>query len=674
VLFHSLLAGAFRGPVYPVNPASPSVHAVAAYPSIAAVPEVVDLAILAVPAEQVLGVAEACVTRGVRALLVLSAGFGEVDASGRERQRELVRLCRAHGARLIGPNCLGIVNTDDNVALNATFGPLAPRRGRLAFGSQSGALGLAMVGHGARLGLGISSFVSMGNKADISGNDLLSYWEHDPRSRVILLYLESFGNPRKFARIARRVSRSKPIVAVKSGRSIAGARAAASHTGALLAAGDVPVEALFRQAGVIRTTTLEELFDVAALLARQPLPPGRRVGIVTNAGGPAILCADACEAHGLQLPVLAEATQARLRSVLPAAASVVNPVDMVAAATPEQFREVLPIVGSDPSVDAVVTIFLEPLRGRGTGIGEAIAAGVEAIDVSKPAMVVFMSADGALPEIEARGSPLPAYPFPEAAALALSHAARHVEWLRQPQEPPARLPGIRRAEAAAILAKALERGATWLEPDEIAALCGCYGLPLVEQRLVATPAEAAHAAAELGLTVALKAVSPGLVHKTELGAVQLNLEQPREVQGAAERMAAALARNGLDPPRFLVQRMAPPGVELLLGLVHDRDFGPLLACGAGGTTAELQADVAVRLTPLAGRDASEMLRELRSYPLLSGYRGQPPLDVPAVEETLLRLSSLADDLPQIAELDFNPLIVHERGASIADARVRVAPA
>jgi acetyl coenzyme A synthetase (ADP forming)-like protein len=345
--FHNLLAGEFAGPVYPVNPATEVVQSVTAYPSVEAIPGPVDLAVIVVPAASVLPAAEACGRKGVRALVVISAGFGEVGQAGRERQDALLRICRAGGMRLIGPNCIGIANTDPRVRLNATFGPLTPPFGRVGFSSQSGALGLAAIDYAESLGLGISSFVSVGNKADISGNDLLNYWADDPHTDLILLYLESFGNPRKFARIARRVGRSKPIVAVKSGRSAAGARATSSHTGALLAASDVPVEALFRQTGVIRTETLEGLFDVAALLANQPVPRGRRVGIVTNVGGPAILCADACEAQGLEIPVLSEATRARLREFLPAEAAVTNPVDMIAAATAEHYRRAIELVAND---------------------------------------------------------------------------------------------------------------------------------------------------------------------------------------------------------------------------------------------------------------------------------------------------------------------------------------
>jgi acetyl coenzyme A synthetase (ADP forming)-like protein len=665
--FHNLLSGEFAGPVYPVNPSAEVVQSVLAYPSVEAIPGPVDLAVIVVPAERVLEVAQGCGRKGVRALVVISAGFGEAGDVGRARQQELVRVCRDHGMRLIGPNCIGIANTDPVVRLNATFGPLTPPAGRVGFSSQSGALGLAAMDYAGSLGLGISSFVSVGNKADISGNDLLNYWEADPHTDLILLYLES----RKFVRIARRVGRTKPIVAVKSGRSEAGARATSSHTGALLAASDVPVDALFKQAGVIRTETLEGLFDVASLLANQPAPKGRRVGIVTNVGGPAILCADACEANGLELPVLSEETQARLRDFLPAEAAVTNPVDMIASATAEQYRRALLLVANDPRIDALVAIFLPPLATRAEDVASAIVAAAGEIDRDKPLLAVFMSSRGVPGELKTAGLRIPSFAFPEAAAIALAHAARYGEWRARPVEPPPTLDGLRRDEAAAIVAAALGRGGGWLEPRELADLCACYGLPLVEERLVTSAVEAGEAAATLGGTVALKAIAPGLVHKTEAGAVRLGLEGADAVRSAAEEMVSRLAANGAPPTGFQVQRMVSGGIEMLVGLTHDPRFGPLVAVGAGGTNVELLKDVAVRLTPLARGDAREMVRSLKTYPLLEGYRGAPPRDVAALEDVLIRLSILAEDLPPIVELDGNPLLVHPHGAVIADVRARV---
>jgi acetate---CoA ligase (ADP-forming) len=675
-VFHNLLRDGFEGPVYPVNPAAPVVQSVPAYRAVGDIPGPVDLAVVTVPAAQVAAVAAECAAKGVRALVVISAGFGEGGAEGRARQADLVRICRTSGMRLIGPNCMGLLNTDPAVRLNATFAPHMPPAGRVSFSTQSGALGLAIIDYAASLGLGLSTFVSVGNKADISGNDLLNYWDTDPGTDVILLYLESFGNPRRFARIARRVGRTKPIVAVKSGRSPAGNRATSSHTGALVAA-DVTVDALFRQAGVIRTDTLEELFDVAALLANQPVPAGNQVAVVTNGGGAGVLCADACEAQGLRLPEFGDDTLARLRAILPAEASVRNPVDMLAAATADQYRQVVQIVAADSQIDAVVAIFVPPLVTEAADVARALVDAAREIDRRKPILTVFMSARGVPDSLRAPDVRLPSYAFPEAAAMALARAANYGAWRTRPLGTPPVLPDVRRGDAAAIISGALARGGGWLGPDEAEALLRCYGLPLAPQRLAATPEEAASAAAtlvrETGIpAVALKAVGPGLLHKTDAGAIRLGLAGRGAVAEAAGDMLAALTAAGHTVTGWLVQSMAAPGIEMIAGVVHDPRFGPVLACGAGGTLVEVLRDVAVRLTPLTELDAREMIESLNVAPALAGVRGRPPADVAALTDVLLRIGALVEDQPQVAELDCNPVIVHERGASIVDVRVRVA--
>ncbi|MQA92458.1 MAG: GNAT family N-acetyltransferase [Gemmatimonas sp.] len=456
-VLRNLLDFGFKGPVLPVNANADVVQSVVAYRDLEDVPEPVDLAVIVVPAEAVLEVAEDCGSRGVQALVVISAGFAEVGEEGRARQDELLQICRAAGMRLVGPNCMGILNANPDVLLNATFAPAPPSPGRVGFMSQSGALGLAVIDFAASLGLGLSSFVSVGNKADISGNDLIRYWEQDRDTDVILLYLESFGNPRKFSRIARRVARAKPIVAVKSGRSPAGARASGSRTGALIASSDVTVDALFRQAGVIRTDTLEEMFDVASLLASQPPPEGRRVAILTNAGGPGILCADTCEAEGLQVPLLAEETRTALRNLLSTAASVGNPVDMIASATPDQYREAIRILGRDSSVDALIVIFIPPLIPRPADAADAIVEGVRSLEGRKPVLTVFMQAREVPDELRAADVRIPSYAFPEDAAIALARVADYGEWRTRPVERLAEFNDIRRDEAAGIIAAALGR-------------------------------------------------------------------------------------------------------------------------------------------------------------------------------------------------------------------------
>jgi acetyl coenzyme A synthetase (ADP forming)-like protein len=670
-IFHNLLSFGFQGPVYPVNPTAEVVQSVPAYATVEAIPGVVDLAIIVVPAAQVIETANACGRKGVKALVVISAGFSETGPEGQARQAELVRVCRGAGMRLIGPNCMGIANTDPVVRLDATFAPTAPPHGRVGFSSQSGALGLAIMEFANSLGLGLSTFISVGNKADISGNDLLRYWESDKGTDVILLYLESFGNPKKFSQIARRVGRQKPIVVVKSGRSAAGARATSSHTGALIAASDVTVDALFRQAGVIRTDTLQELFDVASLLVNQPLPKGPRVGIITNAGGPGILCADACEARGLEVPLLSPDSQKSLREFMLPGASPANPVDTIASAPAEHFGRAVKIVAADPNVDSVIVIFTPPLVTQAADVARSIVDAVKSTGSDKPILTVFLSANAAPKELRSANPSIPSYAFPETAAIALARAARYQEWRQRPETSPAVFDDVRRDEASAIVASALGRGDGWLSTEETAALFSCYGLPLTEQKIVATPEAAAVVAEQMDCEVALKVIAPGVLHKTEAGGVRLHLRGAEQVRQAANEMRDRLIAEAHSPTGFLIQPMAASGVEMLVGVVHDPQFGPVVACGAGGVQVELLRDVSIRLAPLAKEDASEMIQGLKTYPLLTGFRGAPQYDVAALEDGLLRVSAMVEDLPQIAELDCNPFVVQEHGAVILDARVRV---
>ncbi len=668
-VFHNLLSYGFAGPVYPVNPTADVVQSVPAYKSVEDIPGLVDLAVVVVPEKFVIETVKQCGRKGVKALVVISAGFGETGKDGQAKQAELMRVCRAAGMRLIGPNCMGIINADPAVRMDATFAPGVPPTGRVGFSSQSGALGLAIIELANSLGLGISTFVSVGNKADISGNDLLRYWEHDANTEVILLYLESFGNPKKFSKIARRVGRKKPIVVVKSGRSAAGARATSSHTGALIAASDVTVDALFRQSGVIRTDTLEELFDVASLLVNQPLPRGNRVAIITNAGGPGILGADACEARGLEVPVLSKETQETLRSYLPAGAGIGNPVDMIASATAEQYGRTVEVAAADPNVDSLIVMFTPPLITKSEDVAQEIVAAVKRSDSAKPVLTVFLSGDNAPDSL--RRANIPAYRFPETAAIALARAARYSRWRERPETTMAEFADVNRDQAASVVASALGRGGGWLTTQETAELLSCYGLPLIEQKIVDTPEAAGEIAERMNGEVALKVIAPDVLHKTEAGGVRLHLRGNQEVRAAAIEMRDRLLTQGHEPTGFLVQRMAQGGVEMLVGVVHDPQFGPVVACGAGGVQVELLRDVSVRLTPLAKEDASEMIRSLKTYPLLNGFRGSAKCDVAALEDGLLRVSAMVEDLPQIAELDCNPFVVQESGAVILDARVRV---
>lgn len=670
-VFHNLIATGFQGPVYPVNPGSDVVQSVAAYKSVLDCPGPVDLAVIVVPAQGVVDVARECAAKGVRALVVISAGFGETGPEGMVRQRELLAICREAGMRMIGPNCMGIINSDPSVSLNATFAPDFPPAGRVGFMSQSGALGLSVIDYARQLGLGISTFASAGNKADISGNDLIQYWEADDNTDLILLYLESFGNPRKFARIARRVARTKPIVSVKSGRSSAGARATSSHTGALLATSDVTVDALFAQAGVIRTDTLEALFDTASLLANQPPPKGPRVGILTNAGGPGILCADACEANGLRVDALGDGVKAKLAEFLPPEASFANPVDMIASASGDDYRRAIEVLAGSGEVDSIIVIFIPPLVTRPEDVARSIRDAARAVPSDLPVLSVFMQSRGVPEELRSGDVGVPSYAFPEDAARALARVVDYGVWRSQPDGTVPDFEGIRRDEAASVIADALSDEGRWLGPEEVASLFSCYGLPLAEWRLVETPEAVGAAADELTGPVALKAIATGLVHKTEAGGVRLGLVGAQEARAAAEEMTASVRAAGHEVSSILVQRMVPRGVEMLVGVVHDQSFGPVVACGAGGTAVELLRDVQVRITPLSDRDAASMVRGLVTFPLLDGYRGAPKADVGALEDLLLRVGALVENHPAIAEMDCNPVMVLQHGAVIVDARVRV---
>jgi len=652
-LFRNILRGDFVGAAYPVNRSGGSVAGVRAYESVAQIGEPVDLAIVCLPGETVLEAAAEALRAGVRALCVISAGFAETGPAGRERQERLVELVRASGARLLGPNCLGIAVSASR--LNATFAPRSLPAGSVGFSSQSGALGLAVLERAAERGLGLSAFVSVGNKADVSSNDLLEYWEDDANTDVVLLYLESFGNPRKFGRLARRVARKKPIVAMKAGRTAAGARAASSHTAAL-AGSEAAVDALFHQAGVLRADSLEELLDLTSLLSSQPLPRGNRVAILTNAGGLGILCVDACEAAGLSLSELSSKTRERLGSILPAEASVSNPVDMLGSAVASTYAEALPLLLGDHTVDAVIVLFVPPVVAGADEVASAIARAVEkAGNTEKPVLACVISADGTPAQLLS-GVVAP-FSFPESAARALGRAAERTEWLRRPQGRTPMFSDIDRRAARKVVE---DNSEGWLDPDLTRRLLSAYGLPLVSEWSVATVEEAVMAADQIGYPVVVKTAQAG-VHKTESGGVAIDLRDSHAVREAAERIGAPL----------LIQPMVRSGVEVLVGAVQDPVFGPLIALGPGGTLAELIGDAAFRLTPLTDYDAQELVRTGKAGRLLAGFRGAAPADGEALEDLLLRVSQLAEDLPELAELDLNPVFAGPSGCVIVDARVRM---
>jgi len=653
-LFRNILGGDFTGAAYPINRSGESVAGVRGYAASDQVPDEVDLAVICVPAAAVHETAESALRKGTRALIVISAGFAEVGAEGAERQRLLLALVRAHGARLIGPNCLGVASAATR--LNATFASRHAPAGNIGFSSQSGALGLAMLEAAEARGLGLSGFVSIGNKADVSSNDLLEWWEDDPRTEVVLLYVESFGNPRKFAELARRVARTKPILVVKSGTTASGARAASSHTAAL-AGSETAVDALFRHAGVIRAASLEELVDVATLLSTQPAPRGRGVAVLTNAGGLGIMCADACEAAGLTLPSLADETRTRLVALLPAEASLGNPIDMLGSATAASYEAVLPVVLEDPAIDAVIVLFVPAVSASADEVAAAVAA---VADGGKPVLAVVMSAEGIPAALRAAPAAAAAFVYPESAARALGRAAERADWLRRPLGSLPEL-DVDRAAAAAVIDGALaDRDDAWLDPAATRALLLAYGIPLVDEKVAGSAAEAVEAAAAVGYPVVVKTAASG-AHKTESGGIALDLPDENAVRAAVTRIGGPV----------IVQPMVTGGAELLAGLVQDPVFGPLVAFGPGGVFAELIGDAVFRIAPLTDLDGEELVTSGKAGRLVEGYRGAPPADVPSLVDLVCRLSRLGEDFPAVAELDLNPVLAFPDRCVAVDARVRI---
>jgi acetyltransferase len=668
-ILRNLVDFEFCGPVYPVNSRSPVVHSMHAYRDLDRIPGPVDLAVVVVPRDDVLPTLRKCGRKGVRGIVVVTAGFREVGSEGAELEQRAAAVLREHGMRMVGPNCMGVINTEPDVRLNATFASSLPARGNVGFISQSGALGEAILANAARSGIGVAMFVSMGNKTDISGNDLLEYWEDNDDVQVILMYLESFGNPRRFTQIARRVTRKKPVITVKAGRTAAGARAATSHTGSIVGL-DVAAESLLEQCGVLRVSSLEEMFVQAAALASQPLPQGDRIAIVTNAGGPAILCTDSLIGRGLRLAKLGAATRRALARALPSEASVANPIDMIASADAGRYRAVLSRVMRDPGVDGVIAIFVSPIMIDAYEVARAIA---DAANGEKPVLSVFMgkerSSEG-LAELARRR--VPVYRFPEEAASGMSALTRYRELREAPQGRQLRF-RVQRARARRAIASARAAAREHLTPDEVHELLDAYGFNLAPTRVVGSSAEAIAAAQELGYPVVLKVASRRISHKTDVGGVRVDLRNADEV-GAAHRELTARFKGRDSEMGVLVQRLIAGGREVILGMTRDPQFGPLLMFGLGGVWVEVMRDVSVRIHPLTDTGARAMIERIRAYPLLAGLRGERPVDLRLLEESLLRLSQLVADFEDdLRELDINPLIVTDRaeGSFAVDARVRL---
>jgi len=638
--------------------------------SVSALPEPVDLAVIAVSPAAVSGVADECGRRGVRALVVITAGLDTPQGA------DLLAICRRYGMRLVGPNCFGVAVPE--IGLDATFAARHLLPGVAGLVAQSGGLGFALSDRLSRLGVGVSAIASVGNKYDISSNDMLTWWEQDDATKLAILYIESFGNPRKFARTARRVGRTMPVLTVYAGRSDSGQQAAASHT----AAAATPLltrEALFEQAGVIATDSLGELLDVAALLASQPVPAGRHVAVVSNVGGAGVLAADACAEYGLTVHRLTGETRRRLHALVPSSGSVTGPVDTTATVTEGSFRRCLEIVAADEGVDAVLALVLHT-----AATGDLVHA-IRAADVNVPLAAVVLdqaagiemlsrvrpAADGP-DDARARTGSVPSYSYPEAAAYALARAAGYGAWRARPAGHIVEFGDVAIDDARALIRSYLNRSPKggWLPPGEVAALLACYGIHLASLNPVGSAEEAVLAAAEIGGPVVMKADVRGLIHKTDAGAVQLDLRTDTDIRRAYRLLTG---KFGPRLRQVLIQPMITGGTEVVVGVVQEPVFGPLVVFGLGGVATDVLDDRTARLAPLTDADADELIRSIRSAPLLLGHRGQPAADLPALQDLLLRVSRLADDLPEAAELDLNPVIARPDGAPAVDARIRLAP-
>jgi len=677
-LLQCMVEAGFTGTVYPVNPNADSIMSIKAYPSVVDIPGKVEMAVIAVPAKLVSRVADECGKKGVRALIVISDGFKEIGPEGATREEELADIIHRYGMRVVGPNCMGIINTDDSIKMNATFSPVYPPAGNVAFMSQSGAMGLTILEQANNLNMGVSTFISAGNRIDVESNELLEYWESDSSTGVILLYIESFGNPRRFARIARRISHKKPIVVVKSGNTPAGSRAAASHTGAI-ATSDVTIEALFHHTGIIRVNTMQELFDVATLLSNQPLPTGRRLAIVTNGGGPGIIAADASARNGLVLPQFSPETEKKLKSAALRDININNPLDVTAGSTPDEFCHMLQILADDKGSDAVLALFVPPVAIQLSEMENAIK-NVAPIywRRRKPLLACFLGERGLKAKLGSQGRFVPSYPFPEEAISALVRAIEYVETRNKPKGKIPRFTGLKKEKAHKVIEKALgrnKRKPLWLTAAEAYELLDCYGIPFANMGVATTPDEAATIASKLHFPVAVKLDSSSLVHKTDVGGVVLGLNSGSEVKKAFDDIKAKLTNLGRqnEMAGVVVQEMMKGGIETIAGVTQDPSFGPLIMFGSGGVYTELIKDVALRLHPLTDLDAREMITSIKMAKLFEGFRGAPPSDIKALEDLLLRLSAMVEDLPQINELDFNPVMVMPEGEGVwvIDAKVMV---
>jgi acetyltransferase len=672
-VFANLLFAGYSGCVYPVNSKAKSILGVRAYPTVMDVPDEVDLAVVLVPAGYVPQVLKEAGKKGCKGAIVISAGFKEVGSSGVELEHQLQAIAREYGMAVVGPNCFGVINTDPAVSLNATFSRSFPLGGKIAFISQSGAVGVAALEYAAAEKIGFSKFISIGNKADIYENDVLEALADDPNTDVILMYLEALENPKEFVRLAQRISEKKPILGVKSGRTLEGAKAAASHTGAL-AGSDEVYDSLFAQCGVLRVDTLEDLFRYGMSFANQPLPKGNRVAIVTNAGGPGIMATDNSIRHGLTLASLDQKTKMIMMKDLPPTVSLNNPIDLIGDADESRYQLAMQAVLTDDNVDGVIVICVPQMLTNLEATSKVIAQ--QARFSNKPVFVVYMATG----DIEAslkilEDAQIPHYRFPEDAARSLSAMSRYMQWRARPRMEITQFEDIHPEIVRQILAKAKKEGRRFLPEPEAHAVLRAYGLPMLKSKLVQNADEAVAAANEIGFPVVLKIVSPDIIHKVDVGGVRLNIETEADVRKAHSELIEQVksARDNVAIWGVFVQEMVRGGKETILGMKRDPHFGALLMFGLGGIYVELLRDVTFRIAPIHEAGARQMIESIKAIQLLMGYRGEPPSDLDAIAQSLSRLSQLVIDFPEIEEMDINPLIVLPAGsgARVVDARILI---
>ena len=666
-VFTNILLNEYAGTVYPVNPKDHSISGVRSYPTVQDLPESVDVAVVVVPAAVVPAVTEECGKKGVKGLIIISAGFKEVGQDGAALERQVISLAQKYSMRMVGPNCLGTINTDPEVRLNASFASQMPLEGSIAFASQSGALGEAVIDYATGEGIGFSKFVSLGNKADVSENDVLEYLRADPKTKVILLYLEDIVDGRKFVDTVSKVTEEKPIIAVKAGVSPEGAKAASSHTGAL-AGSDEAYNAILKQSGVLRVESIIDLFDYARAFAKQPLPRGNRVAIITNGGGPGIMATDASVRYGLQISQFSEATKNKLRAGLPKEASVNNPIDLIGDAQSDRYELALQVL-EDESVDCGLVLLTpqamvdlkkvaETIATVGPRAGKTLLASILGLTDITPAVDVLESHN------------IPHYTFPESAVRALAAMAEYQRWVTRPRTQIKHFKiDIRRAQE--VIANAKHAGLTSLPQDDALTILNAYGLPVIKTETASSKPEAIASAKRIGYPVAMKIISPDVVHKIDIGGVKLDLNGDKETSEAYDEILKNVKAHFPNAriEGVLLQEYITGGTETIIGIHRDPKFGPLLMFGLGGIYVEAYRDVSFRLAPIRELSADNMITQIRGSKILQGFRGQPPADTKAIAECIERLSQLSIELPDVAELDVNPLVAFASGCKALDARI-----